>query len=190
MKGMCGSSKVMEAYYLTGKERKQLNHTTATEDAIKRDIAGIESETERIINNDEKLSHLRKIITSVPGVGNIIGIQMIVLTNEFEVNWTAKKFASYCGIAPFERSSGTSLKRKARISYLANREIKSLLHIAAVGCIRSHKSFLGKYYARKVVEGKNKMSVINAIRNKIIQRIFACVKYNKCFEEWNGIILK
>lgn len=42
------------------------------------------------------------------------------------------------------------------------------------------------YYLRKVAEGKNKMSVINALRNKIVQRIFACVK-NKTLYNRNGI---
>ncbi|MCX6186976.1 MAG: IS110 family transposase, partial [Bacteroidetes bacterium] len=32
------------------------------------------------------------------------------------------------------------------------------------------------YYERKVAEGKNKMSVLNAVRNKIIHRVFAVIK--------------
>jgi len=39
------------------------------------------------------------------------------------------------------------------------------------------------YYLRKVGEGKNKMSVINAIRNKILQRVFAVVRDNRSFVE-------
>ncbi|KOP35676.1 transposase, partial [Flavobacterium sp. VMW] len=35
---------------------------------------------------------------------------------------------------------------------------------------------LRKYYIRKVDEGKNKMSVLNAVRNKIIHRVFAVIK--------------
>ena len=34
---------------------------------------------------------------------------------------------------------------------------------------------LKNYYERKVIEGKNKMSVLNAIRNKLLTRIFAVV---------------
>ena len=39
------------------------------------------------------------------------------------------------------------------------------------------------YYNRKTGEGKNKMSVINAIRNKLIQRIFAVVRDDRMFVE-------
>ena len=40
------------------------------------------------------------------------------------------------------------------------------------------------YFNRKVAEGKNKMSVLNAIRNKIVLRIFSCVKQNKIYEKY------
>ncbi len=33
-----------------------------------------------------------------------------------------------------------------------------------------------QYYQRKVAEGKNKMSVLNAIRNKLITRVLAVVR--------------
>ena len=35
---------------------------------------------------------------------------------------------------------------------------------------------LSQYYHRKVSEGKNKMLVINAIRNKILHRLCAVIK--------------
>ncbi|MCF6352000.1 MAG: IS110 family transposase, partial [Cyclobacteriaceae bacterium] len=41
---------------------------------------------------------------------------------------------------------------------------------------------LKAYYERKVSEGKNKMSVINAIRNKLIHRVFTCVNENRKYE--------
>ena len=35
------------------------------------------------------------------------------------------------------------------------------------------------YYERKVAEGKNKMSVLNAVRNKLLARVLACVNNEK-----------
>ena len=40
-----------------------------------------------------------------------------------------------------------------------------------------------EYYQRKVAEGKNKMSVINAIRNKLILRVSACVRNSKVYQK-------
>jgi hypothetical protein len=42
---------------------------------------------------------------------------------------------------------------------------------------------LKDYYERKLAEGKAKMSILNALRNKIIQRIFACVQSGKKYQK-------
>jgi hypothetical protein len=34
------------------------------------------------------------------------------------------------------------------------------------------------YFLRKVADGKNKMTVINAVRSKLINRIFALIREN------------
>ncbi len=45
-----------------------------------------------------------------------------------------------------------------------------------------HNPELKEYYARKVKEGKNKMSVINAVRNKLLHRIVAVVNRGTPYE--------
>ena len=47
--------------------------------------------------------------------------------------------------------------------------------MAAVSSVQ-HNPELHDYYKRKVEEGKNKMSVINAVRNKLLHRIVAVIK--------------
>jgi len=68
----------------------------------------------------------------------------------------------------------------------ADREMKSLLHLAAMSAIRLNNE-LRTYYRRKVGEGKNKMSVLNAVRNKIVHRIFAVVKNQTMYK--NDLVL-
>ena len=46
-----------------------------------------------------------------------------------------------------------------------------------------HNEELKQYYNRKIEEGKNKMSVINAVRNKLVQRIFAVVRDGRNYVE-------
>jgi len=151
--------------------------------SILNDIKMVEKEMKRLINHDEKLCHLMSLVTSVPRIGNIVGIQMIVYTNEFLNIECPKKFASYCGVAPFEWKSGTSIKGRTKISHLANKDLKTNLHMAAIGFAALPKTNLGKYYLRKVDEGKNKQSVINAIRNKLIHRVFSCVKNQQPYKD-------
>jgi hypothetical protein len=52
--------------------------------------------------------------------------------------------------------------------------LKATLHLAAISSIQ-HNPDLKKYYDRRVSEGKNKMSVINAVRAKLLYRALAVV---------------
>ena len=123
-----------------------------------------------------------KIVTSVDGVGMVTALNLITTTNEFLSINEAKKYACYSGIAPFEHSSGISIRGRTRVSHMANKKVKTMLHMAALAAIQM-KGDIKEFYNRKVNEGKNKMCVINAVRNKIIQRVFACVKQDRLFEK-------
>lgn len=142
----------------------------------------VEQQIEEIITNDNHLKRLQEIITSVDGVGKVTAWQMIVTTNEFKDFKNSRKFACFSGVVPFDHSSGTSIYSRPRVSHLANKKMKEMLHMSALSATVM-KGELNDYYNRKVEEGKNKMLVINNIRNKIIQRVFACVKENRKYEK-------
>ena len=61
------------------------------------------------------------------------------------------------------------------MSTVANKLLKTLLHMCAI-LARTHREEFRKYFERKIAEGKHAMCVLNAIRNKIVQRIYACDK--------------
>jgi transposase len=184
MRTMIVNVKIADTHFLREAANKKIGkYTAASFKAIKSDIQIIEKEMAGIIHRDDRLRGLVDLITSVPHVGPVIAMEIIILTNEFRDISCPKKFCSFCGIAPFAKSSGTSLYRKPKISSIGNKEMKKMLHLAALGSARPGDSLFKAYYRRKVQEGKNKMSVLNAVRNKIVRVIFACVRDRKPFEE-------
>jgi transposase len=138
-----------------------------------RQIHQVDSEIRKLIKKEEKLHQQYELIQTIKGVGPQTAIMMIILTQGFSSfdNW--RKFASFSGTAPFPNESGL-YKGKTRTSNLANKRIKSLLTMCAETSIQ-HNPEMRLYYQRRVAEGKNKMSTINILRNKIIARIFAVV---------------
>jgi len=151
-------------------------------DALKGDLRKVDTRIRQVIKADKRLKRLFRIILSVPGIGSVTAVQIITITNEFKNIADPRKFACYSGIVPFKRGSGT-LSFKPRLSTFANKRIKSLLHLCALNAIQ-HDAELKAYYERKTgTEKKNKLSVINAIRNKIVQRVFACVKQDRLFQK-------
>lgn len=154
----------------------------STINALSKDQKKVDKRIAELIDQDEHLSKMMKQITSVDGIGKVTAVQMIITTNEFKNIRDPKKFACYAGVAPFEHTSGTSIRGKTRVSHLANKTMKSLLHMAALSSIKMNGE-LKDYFLRKVNEGKNKMSVLNAVRNKLILRIFAVVNQNKIYQK-------
>lgn len=158
------------------------DNTKASIKALKEDLIRVNDAISEIITNDERLNHLFKLVSSVHGIGDVTTTQIIIATNEFKNISDAKKFACYCGVAPFEHSSGTSIRGKTRVSKMANMDLKKCLHMAALSAIH-YSSELQDFFNRKVAEGKNKMSIINAVRNKLILRVFACVRDDRPYSK-------
>ena len=150
--------------------------------ALGEDVKKTEVEIKKIIDSDERLKELFSIIESVPGVGKVTATEIVINTNEFRKINDPRKYACYAGVAPFEHSSGTSVKGKTRTSKKANMKAKSLLHMTALSAARFSED-IREYYQRKVAEGKNKMNVLNAVKNKIIHRIFACVNQKRLYDK-------
>jgi len=157
-------------------------YTSKTVVVIDKQMEAIGKEILELIKEDEKLNRMYQIITSVNGIGFVTASYILVTTNEFININNPKKYACYSGVVPFEHSSGSSVRGRTRVSQMANKNIKTLLHMAALSTIRMQGD-LQEYYNRKVAEGKNKMSVLNAIRNKLVLRIFACINQDREYEK-------
>jgi transposase len=137
-------------------------------------LVQLEAEISKITKADKKVSAQLNLLLSIPGVGLVTALSLICCTYEFTICKTANQLACYAGIAPFEHTSGSSVRGKSRVSHIANKKLKALLHLGALSQIKTAGAFRG-YYERKVAEGKNKMLVINAVRNKIIHRVAAVI---------------
>lgn len=137
---------------------------------IKKQISGIEKKMhDTIMNSSLKENYL--LINSIKGVGMQTAVMMIIHTNNFADFENARQIASYCGCAPFPNQSGT-VDKGNHISRLANKELKVLLSQCAISAILHNKE-IAAYAKRKRAEGKSKRVIINNVRNRIIQRIFA-----------------
>jgi transposase len=147
-------------------------------------ISAIEQEIEQLIDRDETLSKQHKLLCSIEGVGDKTAVKMIVETNAFKDFDNARKFCCHAGVAPFKYDSGSSVRSRNRVSNRADKSIKTLLHMAALSvATRKQDGELRKYYLRKVAEGKNKMAVLNAVRAKLVARMFAVIRNNRGYEK-------
>nr|MBK9649936.1 IS110 family transposase [Bacteroidota bacterium] len=154
------------------KETLSVNRKVLT--LLKKSLKEIETKMMEIIKQNQTMKNQFDLACSVPGVGPQTATYLIITTKSFTAfsNW--RKLACYSGIAPFEYSSGTSIRGKTRVNDMADKKMKSMLNMCALNCKRVDTE-INQYYTRKVEEGKNPMSVMNAIRCKVISRVFATI---------------
>lgn len=178
------SVKVKEYQFINGKNKGQLEELRQQMvDAINTQIKVIEQQIKELIRSNDDLQKKAELMCSIPGVGKVLCWTLLAKTNGMRNVNTPRKMACFAGVVPFMHQSGTSLNYRPRVSYYADKTLKQLLHMAAMSAIQKEND-LQHYYQRKVAEGKNKMSVLNAVRNKLIHRIYAVIKQQKMYQPY------
>ncbi|OAV67344.1 Transposase IS116/IS110/IS902 family protein [Bacteroidales bacterium Barb6XT] len=150
---------------------------------LEESLSQVEEEIKTLIESDETLCEQHRQLCTAEGIGDKMAVKMIVVTKGFTDFTDARKFCCHAGVAPFSYSSGSSIRSRNRVSQRADRSIKALLHIAALVVATRCKGELHEYYERKVAEGKNKMSVLNAVRAKLVHRMFAVIRNNQDYQK-------
>jgi transposase len=142
---------------------------------LTKQIKSLEKEMTKLLKTPGAIANTYRLLTSIKGIGLIVATATLIKTRNFTRFTNRKKFSCYCGSAPFEHSSGTSIKKRTKISHLADKNMKSLLTQSAKTAIQ-HDKELKQYYERRTEMGKSKRSTMNVVRNKLIHRMFAVVK--------------
>lgn len=137
-------------------------------------IKNFEAEIKKIIAKNTPLQNNYNLLITVPGIGHLTAVYLICCTNNFAGKISGKQLACYAGVVPFSNTSGISIKGRNKVHPMANKDLKKALHLCALTVIQYYPEFK-QYYERKKAEGKHSMSVLNAIRNKIVLRVVAVV---------------
>lgn len=143
-------------------------------------IERLERAIRDLIREATVLAAQYELLTSIDGVGPVLAWTVLAATHGFTKFDGPRQFACHTGVAPFHYSSGT-IRGPGRVSHRANKRLKSLLHMGALSAI-GRPGELQTYYQRKTDEGKPKMSVLNAVRNKIIHRMYAVIKHGRPYQ--------
>lgn len=170
-------SRTGEAEEFLGKEVFKVvkTHNRQTLSALRKQLKQLDDKISALLRSNEDLKKKQELLKTIPGIAEVGSLYLLLATKGFTrfKNW--RKFACYCGIAPFEYSSGSSIRGRNRVNPLADKKMKSLLHLLALTSIR-HDPELKLYYERKKEEGKHSLLVLNNVKCKLVSRIFAVIK--------------
>jgi transposase len=154
-------------------------HKAALE-GLRKSIVQIEEQINKMIKEHAGMKCNYDLLISIPGIGHLTAVYLICCTNNFAQKIKGKQLASYAGVVPFENTSGTSIKGRSKVHKMANKQLKKLLHLCAMSAVKNYPEFR-QYYDRKKAEGKSSMSILNAIRNKLVLRVVAVINNQRVY---------
>lgn len=153
--------------------KRQLRH-------LDKEIAFLEEEMEALIKTHQP--DLFSRIKSIPGLGNKTAMVLIVSTNGFKDFESSKQISSYFGLAPHERSSGSSVKGKTRIGKNGHPLIRNHLFLCSfTACMYNPQC--KALYERIVAKGKSKKLALIAVSNKLIKQAYGIAKSGLYYDE-------
>lgn len=133
-------------------------------ETLKKSLDVITQKINELIEVDKDLKEKKRVLLTVPGIGNIIANELLILLPELG-SLNRREIASLVGVAPIARDSG-QLKGYRRTGH-GREGIKPTLFMAAMAA-RNSNSSLRLYYESLLGRGKKKMVALTALMRKII----------------------
>jgi transposase len=161
--------------------KERIKFLNRQEKEIKEDIA-------QIVNRNAELKKEVEIISSIPGVGALTAVIILAETNGFELIRSKKQLTSYAGFDIKEKQSGTSVKRKPRISKKGNRNLRKAMYLPSMSAVKWDENFKNMY-VRIVSKHGIKMKALIAVQRKLLELAYTLFKtkasYDKSYERQN-----
>jgi transposase len=147
----------------------------ATLNLLNSQIRRTDEEIQSLMDEDATLGKNYELLCSIKGIGLVVAVETIVLTENFTSITNPRKYACYIGIAPTKKESGVSIRGREHVSRKGFTQVKADLSIVCLTSIRLDPN-IKSYWERKKAEGKCTGKVLNAIKFKLVLRMFAVIK--------------
>lgn len=133
------------------------------------------------LDEDEAYRAGRQLACSVIGIGPTTAHAMLLTANCFEHFETADELSKFFGLTPNTHYSGSSVRKKGRISKMGAPYVRSLLYMCTRSAIRYNLA-CKELYQRLRAKGKSHKVAAVAVMHKLVKQVFACVKKQVPFD--------
>jgi transposase len=127
------------------------------------------------LSSTDKYAHKMQLLKSIPGIGVLSGMELLVELQDFARFKTAEQIASYMGLTPSEYSSGQYV-HQGRITRCGNARVRTALVESSWILVGRDPVMRAKYLKLKTAKGA-KRAIVAIARNLII-RIRAMLLHN------------
>ena len=145
----------------------------------------LQAQADAVVAADEHLRASRELLRTIPGVGPVAATAILAELPDPARFATAQQAAAYAGLAPREYRSGTSVKKRTRLSKAGNARLRKALDLPALTATRFNP-LVAAFYERLVTAGKPKMAAIGACMRKLLMIAYGVLKSRTPFDPAKG----
>lgn len=156
-------------------------------EAYEQTLSTVEQQIEQLekqLNDSEESSEVQKIkefICSVKGIGKTTAQAILLATNDLKGFDSAAQLACFLGLTPRTHYSGSSVRKKGRISKQGSNRVRELLYMCTRTAIRFNTACQALYQRLRARGKAHKVAAV-AVMHKLVKQLFACVKKQVLFE--------
>jgi transposase len=150
--------------------------TTLTEQ-----IAEVDGEIASALNHDAAWAEAARRLQTIPGIGLLTAVCLLVVTLNFTLCQTPEQAVSYAGLAPREWRSGSSVRGRPRIGHTGNGRLRRMLYLASLSATR-YNPLIKPFYQRLRAAGKPAKVAQCAAARKLLHLAWAVVSKEQDFD--------
>jgi transposase len=170
---------------------EELVHTLAAQisqmelelkELIKAELSDFEGLDETLLTAEQQWKRNIVLLRTIPGIGVMSACWLVLATLNFTTCDSAEALVRYCGLAPMERSSGTSIRGRPSIGHSGHARLRTLLFMATLTAARYNPAI--SIFYKRLREDKHKPLKVArcACARKLIHIAFGIIKSRKSFE--------
>jgi len=144
-------------------------------------IQHIEQSIRDLIDHHPDLKRQKDLLTSIPGIGDTTAAILLAEVGNFHDFPRASKLVAYAGLSPHQHHSGSSSRRRSRLSRLGKRSLRKALYLPALAAMRFNP-IIRAFAARLKQRGKHTMTVISAAMRKLLTLAYGVLKSGLPFD--------
>ncbi len=123
----------------------------------------------------------RDLLETIPGIGPSTSAMILAEFGDVSRFPDAGSMASFCGLTPRHRQSGTSVHGRSMLSKTGSSRIRQALYMPALSAIR-YNPVIRAFRARLLANGKHKMVIVGAVMRKLVYLAYGVLKSGKPFD--------